>query len=92
MNDVVATELIKDELQRLRLLNYSELVRLIGEDQISTPLGSDGKEYQMEVDVFWDEEKGGDVRVIVAVDDGGLRAFVPLTSDFIMRSDGTLVE
>jgi len=92
MNDVVATELIKDELQRLRLLNYSELVRLIGEDQISTPLGSDGKEYQMEVDVFWDGEKGGDVRVIVAVDDGGLRAFVPLTSDFIMRSDGTLVE
>jgi hypothetical protein len=39
---------------------------------------------------FWDGKKGADLRVMVAADDGGWRAFKPLTDDFVMRPDGTL--
>jgi len=34
---------------------------------------------------------GEDVRLIVAADDGGWRAYKPLTDGFIMRPDGSVV-
>lgn len=48
--------------------------------------------YQVEMSVVWDDRPGGDIRVIVAADDGGWRAFVPKTDSFIIRPDGTFVE
>jgi len=33
----------------------------------------------------------GDVRVLVAVDDGGMYAFKPLTDSFILAPDGSFV-
>jgi hypothetical protein len=39
----------------------------------------------------WDDRTGGDLRVIGSIDDGGWRAFRPLSSDFIVRPDGTFV-
>jgi hypothetical protein len=54
-------------------------------------VGEDRKTYQLEIQAFWDSKKGGDVRLIVAADDGGSRAFKPLTGDFIMRPDRSLV-
>jgi len=41
--------------------------------------------------VFWDSKKGGDIRVMVAADDGGLRSFIPQTYDFIMAPDGSFI-
>ena len=40
----------------------------------------------------WDGAKGGDVRVSVAVDDVGRRAYLPLGTDFIMAPDGTFID
>jgi hypothetical protein len=54
-------------------------------------VGEDGKTYQLEIQAFWDSKKDADVRLMVAADDGGWRALTPLTGDFIMRSDGSLV-
>ena len=54
--------------------------------------GEEGRPYQLEAQAFWDSGKGGDVRVMVAADDGGWRAFKPLTGDFIMRPDGSFVD
>lgn len=45
--------------------------------------GPDGICYQIEVQFFWDSKPGQDIRVMVAVDDGGWRACVPLTRDDI---------
>ena len=91
MNEQVAYALIDAELRRLQQLSYSDLTALMGEVETKELVGEDGKTYQLEIEAFWDSKKGGDVRLIVAADDGGWRAFKPLTGDFIMRPDGSLV-
>jgi hypothetical protein len=48
-------------------------------------VGKSGAEYQIEIQVFWDDRINGDLRVIGSIDDGKLRAFFPLTLDFIKR-------
>jgi hypothetical protein len=45
----------------------------------------------LDVLVYWDGEPGGNVRVIGTIDDGGARAFVPMSDDFIKAPDGSFV-
>jgi hypothetical protein len=91
MNEQVARALIDAELRLHQLLSYSGLTALVGKVETKELLGEDGKTYHLEIQAFWDSEKGADVRLIVAADDGGWRAYKPLTGDFIMRPDGSLV-
>ena len=91
MNEQVAYGLIDTELRRLQQLSYSELAALIGRVEAKEVVAEDGNTYQLEIQAFWDGKKGGDVRLIVAADDGGWRAFKPLTGDFHMRPDGSLI-
>jgi hypothetical protein len=51
-----------------------------------------GTWYQGEVQVMWDDKPDGAIRVMASIDDGGCRAFVPLTDDFILAPDGTFVD
>jgi hypothetical protein len=48
--------------------------------------------YQIEIEVVWDGLKGGNVRVIGSVDDGGWRAWVPLTRSFVKEPSGRFVD
>lgn len=91
MNEQIAQCLITAELQRLRALSYPELVQRIGKPETAQITGEDGRPYQLESQAFWDRGNGGDVRVMVAADDGGWRAYKPLCGDFIMRPDGSFV-
>jgi hypothetical protein len=91
MNEQVAYALIDTELRRFQELSYSDLAALIGRVETKERVGEDGKTYQLEIQAFWDSKKGADVRLMVTADDGGWRAFKPLTGDFIMRPDGSLV-
>ena len=50
-----------------------------------------GTWYQGGIQVFWDDKPDGAIRVMASIDDGGWRAFVPLTDDFILAPDGTFV-
>ena len=55
-------------------------------------LGPSGTKYKIEVEAVWDSgTKGGDLRVIGSIDDGGWRAFHPIGRDFIMAPDGKFV-
>ena len=91
MNEQIAHSLIDAELVRLRKLPYSELVGLVSAIETKVVSAENGKSYQLEIDAVWDSKKSGGVMVIVSVDDGGWRAFKPLTGCFIMRPDGTFV-
>jgi hypothetical protein len=91
MDHQIVYVLIDAWLKELSRRPYRDLVLLMGDTQTKEVTGEDGKEYQLEVQVFWDSKKGGDVRVIVSGDDGGWRAFRPLTSDFVMAPDGSFV-
>ena len=47
----------------------------------------------METQIFWDEpkKKGGNLRVTVSVDGGGVSAAKPLLSAFIIAPNGSFV-
>jgi hypothetical protein len=46
-------------------------------------VGASGACYQIEIQASWDDKPNGNIRVVGSIDDGGLRAFFPLTEDFI---------
>jgi hypothetical protein len=91
MSEQIAYSLIDAELRRLRERSYSDLSALIGKVNTKECVGEDGKMYYLEIQAFWDSKKGADVRLIVAADDGGWKAYKPLTGTFIIRPDGSLV-
>jgi hypothetical protein len=46
--------------------------------------GASGTKYQVEVQFFWDDKPRGVVRIVGAIDDDGIRAFVPLTQTLLV--------
>lgn len=80
-------------LESIRSLPYSDLILLIEKNasQNSVLIGPSGTKYYVEVQAFWDDRPGGNVRILGSIDDGGIRAFAPLTRDFIKCSDGSFV-
>ena len=99
--------MLADEAERLRGLSYTELsgripahprhvlgiIRVLEEPEVESceVTAESGTTYQLESQVIWDGKTGGDIRVLVAVDDGGLSAYSPLTDDFILAPDGSFV-
>ena len=92
MNKPEAKALLAKELDEWRLFSYEDLASRIGGEPITGEVhGESAQNYQFEIQVFWDDKPNGDIRVIGAIDDGGIRAFFPLTDDFIMAQDGSFV-
>ena len=89
-----ARAILKQQIEELRRLPYPQLKELLEEEplrefEISAP---SGKPYQVEIEVRWDDPKSHrNIRAIVAIDDGGWRAFHPLTDDFIKAPDESFV-
>jgi hypothetical protein len=87
-----ARSVLGQHMERWRQRSYQELVALLGHQGCDDVIGPSGTAYQIEVDVCWDGEAGGCVRVMAGIDDGHLlSAFRPLTDDFIMAPDGSFV-
>lgn len=91
MNKAEASAIAEEYIQNLRSKPYSHCASQVGQTPVTTTVIRGGTTYQVQVMHHWDSEQGGAVRVIVAVDDGGFRAFVPLTADFIKAPDGHFV-
>ena len=71
---------------------YVDLASLVGgEPATGEVLGEEGDRYQFEIEVVWDDKPSRDIRVIGAIDDGGIRAYFPLTNAFIMAPDGSFI-
>ena len=87
MDRTVATRLLQQELAKVRQRGYRRLLAERGDEVVTQVVGPDGEEYTMSVQLFWDKEEHGPLRVIVSIDDGGLRAIVPLTIDDIVYPD-----
>ena len=90
MNRQEAKSILEDRLAPYRSSRYEGLLRLLEEQDLFEVVGASGAVYQLEIQAVWDGRRGGDLRVIGSIDDAGWRAFVPMTSDFIIRPDGTL--
>lgn len=86
-----ACELLRRSLGECRKSAYADLAARVGAEEHATVVGASGTAYQIETMVFWDNEPGGNVRVVVAIDDGGWRAWRPLNESLIMTPDGSSV-
>ncbi len=91
MDQHEAQRLLRRQLDERRALPYSELVARIDTEERAAVVGPSGVEYQFAVQYFWDDPARRNVRVMGAIDDGGLRAFFPITDSFIMAPSGTFV-
>ena len=92
MGNSEARKLIAGELESYRAKPYEELAAMVGAEPVTFEKhGENGGWYQLEVMVFWDHKRGGNVRVVGNIDDGGFQAFCPLSHDFIMSRSGNFV-
>lgn len=91
MDKAEALAVLSNEMALYRNRSYEELAGLIGQVDAYEKKGTSGTAYQIEIQVFWDSKTGGDLRVLGAVDDGGWRAFAPLTDDFILTPGGEFI-
>jgi hypothetical protein len=88
MNRAEALSLLDAHLDQYRKLSYADLTAKIGDEEFPEAVGPSGTEYQMEIQVRWDNKPGGDVRVMGSIDDGTFRgAFKPVCSDLLVRPD-----
>jgi hypothetical protein len=91
MDKKEAQQLLKARVDQLRAISYHDLLGLLDKETVIEGEGASGRRYSIETSVFWDGAKDRDLRVIVAIDDGGWRAYAPMTDDFIMAPDGSFV-
>lgn len=90
MKDTMAATLIAEEhLAEWSERSYEELCGLLDDSDRRVVGGKEGLSYN--VVSYALPDRADDIRVVVAVDDGGLSAYKPVTVDFIMRPDGTIV-
>jgi hypothetical protein len=83
-----ARMILRREMEGWRGLTWSELRRTIGTIETRCATGTTtGTLYQIEIEPIWDGPPGGAIRVLGAIDDGGIHAFLPLTDDFLVEPD-----
>jgi len=93
MDTAEARAILNRELAKYRAKPYSELVGLIDNIETLEVTAPSGTWYQLEFEATWDDpEKPNDVlRMFGSIDDGGIRAYSPLSSDFLMAPHGEFI-
>ncbi|HEY3167792.1 MAG TPA: hypothetical protein VGK57_11220 [Candidatus Binatia bacterium] len=91
MNKSEAKSILSRELRAFVFRPYNELAGSISHPDVKNIVSESGVSYQIEINVFWDSKPEEDLRIIGSIDDGGWRAFLPLTESLIMKRDGKLV-
>ena len=92
MDSVEAKTLLLNESMKYRAKSYSDLKRLLGRQDTYEVSGPSGIVYQLEVQAFWDDKPDDILRISAAIDDKGMRAYMPMIEDFLIAPDGTFVD
>jgi hypothetical protein len=87
-----ARQVAAARIAELRSVPFPELSRRLA-DAVETDevVGPSGVSHQLAIQGLWDDKDEANLRVIVSVDDGGLRAMAPISDDFIIARDGSFV-
>ena len=86
MDRTEATAILRRHLDRLEALGYEALCARIGDLEVLAAQGKTGVEYQLELNILWDHKPNAVIRILGSIDDGGLRAFVPLTDSRLVEA------
>lgn len=90
MDKTEAARILSDHLLEYRKRSFAELAQLAAEKHLGcfSVTGQSGANYQIEILCRWDSRPGGVIRVLGSIDDGGWRAFIPVTDDFLVPPSG----
>ena len=93
MDKKEAKTLLKNIVDSLQKMPYSQFANWIKEkhvqaEQITSPAGNS---YNIESEAVWDDRSKTTIRVIISIDDGTMSSFSPMTEDFAIKSDGSLL-
>jgi hypothetical protein len=91
MNNAEARGIVVGESAKYRAKGYKDLLPLLGRQDTYEVSGSSGTIYQLEILALWDDKPNGVLRVRAAIDDGGIRAYMPMIEDFLIAPDGRFV-
>jgi hypothetical protein len=83
MNKEDAQKILREELQYFENKSYAELAEQVGENLSYEKETPEGRSYQLEILILWDSKPEKAIRVIASIDDGGWRAFFPLTDSIL---------
>lgn len=86
MDKSEARKILREQMARIGSRSYSELAPLVeaGHIELYKIHGENGTVYQAEIQFFWDDQPGNTIRIIGSVDDGGIRAILPLTDSVLI--------
>jgi len=87
MNREEALQALNLEVTRLRGRTHAELIAFIDTPAHFEHVGKSGRTYQVDVGATWDDKPGQVLRLFFSVDDGGLRAYLPLTKSALVPPD-----
>lgn len=89
VDKVEARRIAQDRLEELRSVPFAELAEpLDGKQEVHEVVAASGTRYQLEAQAF---REGENLHVMVSADDGGWRAFLPVSDSFIVAPDGSFV-
>ena len=92
MDKAEALQLAMGKVRELRAMPWAELRdRFLRMSETVAIAGPSGATYQVKTHAVWDGKRDADLRVFVEVDDGGWRAFIPVSESFIIAPDGSFV-
>jgi hypothetical protein len=84
MDAAEARELLGTALNQYRSETYASLKGKVGFRETKVIVGDSGQRYRIEMQVIWDGRPNETIRVFGSIDDGGLRAILPLREDFLV--------
>ena len=83
MDKQEARSLLTEQLATYRARSYADLVAMIGQDDCVEIPSPSGQRYQVEYGAFWDNKPGGNVRVILSIDEWDVpRGILPAHRQF----------
>jgi hypothetical protein len=92
MDKTEARQVLEDFLGELKQKSYAELQAFLSNPACIERRGPSGITYQIEYEAVWDFREGGDLRLIASIDDGGfMSSLLPMTSGFLISSNGQIL-
>ena len=91
MDNAEAKAVLLEVSGKYRAKSYDELKALLGHQDTYEVSAASGVVYQLEVQAFWDDKPNDVLRVRAAIDDKGIRAYMPMVEDFLIAADGAFV-
>lgn len=92
MDRARAAEIAEQHIARLSTRSFEMLQLLVDEPERHEAQGTAGRIWQVDIEAFWELTPGGNLRVIVSVDGGGISAWVPVTRAFVISPSGAFVD